>query len=263
MTKQIHSSAIVDQAAQIEDGVRIDPFCVVGPDVHLSSGVHLHNGVTVTGRTRIGANSEIFPGAIIGAQAQILNASDTPECRVEIGERTIIREHVTVHAGSPDFGALTHIGNDCMLMVGVHIAHDCYVADKCVFANQVALGGNVHVEEEVWMGGLAAVTQNNRIGRHAFAAGGSLIGRSVIPYGYVLGNRACLLGLNLVGLKRRGFSRKSIRDLRAAYRMLFANEGKFAERLADTRDTYGHSREVADILKFIEAHDTLELTMPE
>jgi UDP-N-acetylglucosamine acyltransferase len=263
MTRDIHSSAIVDKAAYIGDAVRIGPFCVIGPDVYLSDGVHLHNGVTVTGRTQIGSNCEIFPGAVIGAQAQILDSEDTPECRVEIGERTVIREQVTIHAGSPALGGVTHIGDDCFLMVGVHIAHDCYVSDKCVFANQVTLGGSVHVEEQVWIGGLAAVKQFCRIGRHAFAAGGAMIGRSVIPYGNVLGNRANLIGLNLVGLRRRGFSRQSIHDLRAAYRMLFAKEGKFAERIADTHAAYAHCKEVKHILDFIKTYEALELTMPE
>lgn len=263
MSQQIHDTAIVHADARIDADVRIDPFCVVGPDVHLENGVRLHNSVTITGRTRIGAKSEIFPGAVIGTPAQILDFKDTLESRVEIGERTIIREHVTVHPGSADLGDVTHIGNDCLLMVGVHIAHDCYVSDKCVFANQVTLGGNVHVEEQVWIGGLAAVKQHSRLGKHAFIAGGAIVRNSVIPYGYASGNFAFLVGLNLVGLKRRGFSRKTIHDLRAAYRMLFANEGKFAERIIDTREAYHHSAEAMYILDFIKDHEDLKLTMPE
>ncbi len=263
MSAGIHDLAIIADGAKLGNDVQIGPFSVVGPDVELADGVKLHNGVTVSGRTKIGAGCEIFPGAVIGQPPQILGVEDTPNCRLEIGARNIIREHVTIHTGSPKLGELTYVGNDCLLMVGVHIAHDCHVEDKCVFANQVTLGGSVHVEEQVWMGGLAAVKQFSRVGKHAFIAGGAMIGRSVIPYGYVLGNRAYLLGLNLVGLKRRGFKRKNIHDLRAAYRMLFAKEGKFAERIADTKETFSDSEEVRDILSFIETYEELELTLPE
>ena len=210
MSSGIHELAIIKDGAKIGQDVQIGPFSVVGPHVELGDGVVLHNGVTVMGRSKIGAGCEIYPGAVIGASPQILGFEDSPNCRLEIGARNIIREHVTIHTGSSKHGELTSVGNDCLLMVGVHIAHDCHVSDKCVFANQVTLGGSVHVEEQVWAGGMAAIKQFSRIGKHAFIAGGAMIGRSVIPYGYVLGNRAHLLGLNLVGLRRRNFSRKSL-----------------------------------------------------
>jgi len=263
MTADIHSSAIVSPEAIIGKDVCIGPFCIVGANVELGDRVKLHNGVTIEGRTKIGADCEIYPGAVLGHSPQILGFKDTPESRLEIGERNIIREQVTMHPGSSRLGGLTHVGDDCLFMVGVHIAHDCHVSDKCVFANQVTLGGHVHIEEEVWIGGLAAVKQFCRIGQHAFAAGGAMIGRSVIPYGYVLGNRAHLIGLNLVGLRRRNFSRESVHDLRAAYRMLFAKEGKFAERIVDTKEAFGHSEEVGHILDFIKTYEALELAMPE
>lgn len=263
MSVDIHPMAIVAPEAKIGTNVSVGPFSVVGPDVELGDNVKLHNGVTIGGRTKIGAECEIYPGAVLGKKPQILGFQETPESRTEIGARTIIREHVTIHSGSPVEGGLTYVGNDCLLMVGVHIAHDCYVSDKCVFANQVTLGGSVHVEEQVWAGGLAAIKQFSRIGQHAFIAGGAMIGRSVIPYGYVLGNRAHLLGLNLVGLKRRKFSKQSIQDLRAAYRMLFAKEGKFAERITDTEEAYSDCAEVGHILEFIKTYGSLELTLPE
>lgn len=263
MTVDIDPTAIVSSKALLGQGVRIGPYSVVGDHVTLGDRVQLHNGVTIQGRTIIGSDCQVYPGTVLGMPPQVLGFKDSPESRVEIGARNIIREHVTIHAGAPDLGGLTYVGNDCMLMVGVHIAHDCHVSDKCVFANQVTLGGSVHIEEQVWIGGLAAVKQFCRIGQHAFAAGGAMIGRSVIPYGYVLGNRSHLVGLNLVGLKRREFTRDSIQDLRAAYRMLFAKEGKFAERIEDTERAYGHAKEVKQIIDFIRTYDALELTMPE
>jgi len=263
MSVEIHPSAIVSDTASLGSSVSIGPFSIIGPHVELGNGVTVHNGVTIDGRTKIGENCEIYPGAVLGKEPQLLGFEDSVESRTEIGKRTVIREHVTIHAGSKAQGGLTYVGSDCLLMVGVHIAHDCYVADKCVFANQVTLGGSVHVEEQVWIGGLAAVKQFSRIGQHAFIAGGAMIGRSIIPYGYVLGNRAYLLGLNLVGLRRRNFSKQSIQDLRAAYRMLFAKEGKFAERIADTEEAYADSVEVGHILQFIKDYGSLELTLPE
>lgn len=259
----IHSAAIVSPEATIGKNVTVGPFTVVSPEAVLEDDVVLHSNVTISGRTRLGAGCEVYSGAVIGTPPQIIGFKDIPESRVEIGARTVIREHVTIHAGSAPHGGLTSVGADCFLMVGVHIAHDCRVADKCVFANQVALGGNVHVEEQVWIGGLAAVVQQCRIGRHAFASGGSMIRGCVIPYGYVQGNHAHLCGLNIVGLKRRDFSRKQIHAVRGAYKMLFAKEGSFVERLAATKETYAGSEEVMHILDFIAKHEKQALTLPE
>lgn len=259
----IHEAAIVSPDARLGKGVKIGPFCVVGPDVELGDGVCLHNGVTIHGRTRVDEKCEIFPGVVIGTQPQILGFEDIPESRIEIGARTIIRENATIHPGSKPHGGLTKVGTDCLLMVGVHIAHDCHIGDHCVFANQVTLGGNVWVEDHVWLGGLAAAVQHSRIGKHAFSAGGAIITGNIIPYGYVLGNRARLVGLNTVGLKRRGFSRKQIHALRSAYRMLFAKEGSFVERVADTKAAFADSDEVGHILQFIETYEKQALVLPE
>ena len=258
-----HTSAIIAPGASVPGSAEIGPFCVIGPDVVLGEGVKLHNGVTLQGRTHVSEGCEIFPGAVIGMQPQILGFEDAPDCRIEIGPRTTIREHVTIHPGSPDGGGLTSVGADCLLMIGVHIAHDCHVADRCVFANNVTLGGHVKVGEQVWMGGLAAVHQNCCIGQHAFVGGGAILVDNVIPYGSVFGNHAHLAGINIVGLKRRGFSRQTIHDLRAAYRMLFADEGTFAERIEDTRAAYGNCGEVDDILSFIETSTGRALCMPD
>jgi len=259
----IHASAIVSPEAQLADDVVIGPFCVVGPDVVMDPGCKLHNGVTVEGRTHLAEGCELFTGAVVGKAPQILGFEDSPVSRIEIGARTIIREHATIHPGSPEQGGLTQVGADCLLMIGVHIAHDCIISDRCVMANNVTLGGHVHIGEQVWMGGLAAVHQHCRIGAHAFIGGGAILVDNVIPYGAVIGNHAHLAGINIVGLRRRGFSRQSIHDLRAAYRMLFADEGNFAERIEDTQTAYGASPEVAMILNFIEKNTGRSLCMPD
>lgn len=258
----IHSSAIVSPEAQLADDVSVGPFCVIGPDVVMDAGCVLHNSVTVEGRTHLGAGCELYTGAVVGKAPQILGFEDSPVSRIEIGPRTIIREHATVHPGSAEQGGLTQVGSDCLLMIGVHIAHDCIVADRCVLANNVTLGGHVHIGEQVWMGGLAAVHQHCRIGAHAFIGGGAILVDNVIPYGAVIGNHAHLAGINIVGLRRRGFSRQSIHDLRAAYRMLFADEGTFSERIEDTQVAYGASAEVSKILTFIEKNTGRPLCMP-
>lgn len=258
-----HRNAIIASEARVHESVEIGPFCVVGPDVELAAGVRLHNGVTITGRTRLAEACEVYTGAVLGKPPQILGFEDDSSSRIEIGPRTVIREHATIHPGSPHFGGLTSVGSDCLLMIGVHIAHDCKIADRCVFANNVTLGGHVTIGEQVWMGGLAAVHQNCRIGQHAFIGGGAILVDNVIPYGSVIGNHAHLAGLNIVGLKRRGFSRQTIHDLRAAYRMLFADEGTFAERIDDTRAAYGDCKEVAEILAFIDSNTGRSLCLPE
>ena len=260
MTANIHPSAIIDPEAKLHPSVKIGPFCYVEAGVELGKNVVLQNGVSIHGRTKIAENCQLYPGAVIGQPAQILGHEGHADSRIEIGPRTIIREHVTIHPGKE---GPTMIGADCFFMVGVHIAHDCVVSDKCVFANQATLGGHVHVEEQVWMGGLSAVLQFCRLGKHSFVAGGAMVGGSLIPYGFLLGNRAHLTGINLVGLRRRGFSRKTIHDLRAAYRLLFAKEGTFSERIQDTKLAYSDSAEVQEILNFIETYQSPALSLPE
>ena len=262
MTTLIHSTAIVDPSAKIGAHVEIGPFCVVGPHVVLEDGVKLHNHVSITGRTRLCKNVEVFDHAAVGRPPQVLGFKDSKDSRVEVGAGTIMREFSNIHAGSPNAGGLTRVGSECLMMAYSHVAHDCDIGDKCVIANGTQIGGHVIVGEQVWMGGLVAVHQHCRIGKHAFLGGGAIAVTHVIPYGSVIGNQARLAGLNIVGLKRRGFARQTIHDLRAAYRLLFAEEGTFSERLADTEETYADSPEVMDIVAFIRAAKSRSICMP-
>ena len=262
MTTNIHPTAIVDPAAKIGAGVEIGPYCIVGPDAILGDGVKLHNHISIIGRTHLHEDVEVHANAVIGGPPQVLGFKDSEASRVEIGARTIMRECTTVHAGSPDVGGLTRVGADCLFMAYSHAAHDCDIGEKCVIANGAQIGGHVTVGEQVWMGGNTAVHQHVRIGKHAFLGGGAIAVTHVIPYGSVVGNQAKLAGLNIVGLKRRGFGRQTIHDLRAAYRLLFAEEGTFSERLADTEETYAASPEVMEIVTFIKAAKTRPICMP-
>nr|WP_300378815.1 acyl-ACP--UDP-N-acetylglucosamine O-acyltransferase [Henriciella sp.] len=263
MSIDIHPTAIVEDGAELGEDVSIGAFAFIGRDVSLGRGCRIHQHATVTGQTELGRQVEIYSGAVIGTPPQILNFNDDGTSRLTIGDETVIREHVTIHTGSPAHGGLTSVGKNCLIMVGAHIAHDCHVGDKCVFANNVALGGHIVIGEQVWMGGLAAVHQFCRIGRHAFVGGGAIVVADVIPYGSVIGNHAHLAGLNIVGMKRRGFTRKSIQDLRAAYRMLFAKEGTFSERVADAEKHYSDCAELIEIIEFIRSSKSRALCLPE
>ncbi|MBL8704554.1 MAG: acyl-ACP--UDP-N-acetylglucosamine O-acyltransferase [Rhodospirillales bacterium] len=257
----IHSSAIVAAGAKLGEGVEIGPFCVVGAHVELGASVKLHSHVVVEGHTTVGARCSIFPFASIGHQPQDLKFKGEPS-RLEIGEDTIIREHVTMNPGTAGGGLLTKVGSRCLIMVGSHVAHDCKLGNNVILANNATLGGHVVVEDFAFLGGLCAVHQFVRIGRHAMVGGMSGVENDVIPYGSVMGDRARLGGLNLVGLKRRGFSREDIHSLRTAYRLLFAQEGTMAERIGDVAQLFSATKAVQEIVDFIKADSQRALCQP-
>jgi len=260
MTK-IHPSAVVDRGAQIHDSVEVGPFCVVGPNVVLGENVKLINHVCVDGRTTVGKGTIVYPFASLGQPPQSL-AYKGEDTELVIGENNIIREHVTMNPGTAQGTGVTRVGNGCMFMADSHVAHDCNVGSSCVFANNAMVGGHVFIEDYVWLGGGAAVHQFSRIGKHAFVGGMAGLEGDLIPYGSVMGNRAYLAGLNLVGLKRRGFTREQIHELRNAYRLMFAQEGTFQERLADVAELFASNAEVMDIVNFVRAGGSRPLCMP-
>ena len=257
-----HPTAIVSPKARIAEDVSIGPFCMVGDHVGLAAGVKLQSHVVVEGHTELGEACEVYPFAVLGKPPQHTGHRGEPT-RLIIGARNVIREHVTMHCGTTQGREVTAVGSDGYFMVGVHIAHDCIVGDHVTMVNNATLGGHVIVEDHVIMGGLSAAHQHTRIGRHAFVGGMAGVNHDVIPFGNVWGNHAHLEGLNLVGLKRRGFPRETINVLRAAYRMLFAEEGTFQERLEDTAAAYAASPEVMEIVDFIRADSNRPLTTPQ
>jgi UDP-N-acetylglucosamine acyltransferase len=257
----IHPSAIVEPDARLSPDVRIGPYCIVGGEVELAEGVELLSHVVVAGRTRIGARTRIFPFAAIGHQPQDLKYKGEPS-RLEVGSDNIIREHVTMHPGTAGGGLVTRVGDRCLFMVGTHVAHDCTVGSHVVMANNATLGGHVTVGDWAILGGLAAVHQFVRIGKHAIIGGLSGVENDVIPYGSVMGDRARLAGLNIVGLKRRGFDRDTLHDLRRAFRLLFADEGTMAERLADVAELFAANEPVMDIVRFIQAESERAICQP-
>lgn len=261
MTVSIHPSAIVDPAAKLGEGVKIGPFCVVGPDVTLGDGVRLVSHVAVDGRTSIGAETVIYPFASIGHRPQDLKFHGEAS-ELVIGARNQIREHVTMNPGTEGGGMITRVGDDGLFMMGSHVAHDCIVGDHVIMANNATLGGHVTLGDYVIIGGLSAVRQFVRIGSHAMIGGMSGVENDVIPFGLVMGDRARLAGLNLVGLERRGFKKDDIHALRAAYRMLFGPEGTFAERVEEVGRDFGERALISDVLSFIRAKEARSLCQP-
>ncbi len=248
----IHPTAAVAPGAVIGQGCTIGPACVVGPEVVLGDGVELISHVVVDGRTRLGDGVKVFPFATVGMAPQDLKYKGEPT-RCEIGARTLVREHATIHRGSVGGHGVTTVGADCMIMAVAHVAHDCTLADRVILANNVMLGGHVEIGDTVFVGGGTAIHQFVRIGRQAVIGGMSGVEADVIPYGSAMGNRARMIGLNLIGLKRRGFSRPQIHALRGAFRLLFKEPGVFSERLDAAGQRWPDDAQVAEILAFIQA----------
>lgn len=257
----VHSTAIVDPKADLADTVVVGPYSIVGPGVSLGPGVVLHAHVVVDGRTIIGEGTEIFPFASIGNRPQDLKYAGE-ESRLEIGAGNTIRENVTMNPGTEGGGLVTRVGDNCLFMAGSHVAHDCIVGNHVIFANLATAAGHCVFGDYAFMGGLTASHQFVRVGKHAFVGGMTGVENDVIPFGSVLGNRAHLAGLNIVGLKRRGFSRDRIHSLRAAYRALFAPEGTLRERVEDVATRFGGDTDVMDIVDFIRADSDRAICVP-
>jgi UDP-N-acetylglucosamine acyltransferase len=261
MTTSIHPSAIVEPGATLGADVKIGPFSIVGAGATLGDGVELISHAVVTGHTTIGPRARIFPFASIGHQPQDLKYAGEAST-LSIGSDVTIREHVTISPGTAGGGMVTSIGDRCLIMIGVHIGHDCHIGNNVVLSNNVTFAGHCSVGDFVVMSGYSGTTQFVNIGAHAFVGGLTKVERDVIPYGAVAGNPAELSGLNLVGLKRRGFDREAIHNLRAAYRMIFSNEGTLRERVDDAKSFFPDDELVHDVVQFIIDAKDRPLTLP-
>jgi UDP-N-acetylglucosamine acyltransferase len=259
---QIHPTAIISPGAQLADDVAIGPYCVIGEHVTLAAGVSLKSHVVIDGRTTIGERTRIFPFASIGFEPQDLKYKGEPSS-LEIGQDNTIREHVTINPGTEGGGMVTRVGNHCLLMVGAHVAHDCQVGDHVILVNNATLSGHVVMEDHAILGGLSAVHQFVRIGRHAMIGGMSGVERDVIPYGLVMGDRARLHGLNIIGMQRRGFSRDDIQGLRSAYNYLFGDEGTLSERVNVIAERFSGVGPVDELVTFIRADSSRAICQPK
>lgn len=257
----IHPTAIVDDGAVIHDEASIGPYCIVGAEVKIEKGVVLMSHVVVDGLTTIGEGTVIFPHACVGLIPQDKKFGGE-KTRLEIGKYNVIREHATLHPGTAGGGGITKVGSHCLFMVNTHVAHDCVIQDHVIMANNSVIGGHVTVGEYAILGGNSAIHQFVRIGKHAMIGGMSGSEADVIPYGSVTGLRSGLAGLNLIGLRRRGFDRDQIHTLRTAYRLLFANEGTLTERVNDVAEMFKDNEPVMEIIAFIRADTSRPICQP-
>ena len=262
MTQKIHPTAIVSTGAQLGDNVEIGAYSIIGADVKIGEGTSIKSHVVIEGDTTIGKNNEIFPFATIGLAPQDLKFKDE-KSKVVIGDNNKIREHVTIHLGTQDGAMVTTIGSNCLLMVGVHIAHDCVVGDYVILANNATLAGHVEIGDHVVIGGLSAVHQFARIGKGAMIGGMSGVEHDVIPNGLVMGERASLAGLNIVGMKRRGIARDDIHALRNFFKQVFvAGKTNFSLRVEEAAQSFS-SPAVKDVAEFVKSESSRSFCQPK
>jgi UDP-N-acetylglucosamine acyltransferase len=246
----IDPTARIEPGAVIGENVTIGPYCVIGPHVQIGDRCKLIAHVHIAGHTTIGPRSVLYPFASLGTPPQSIKYRGGPT-RLVIGADCDIREGVTVNTGTEDDRGVTEIGDRCWLMVGSHVGHDCKVGNDVIFANNVVLGGHVTVGDFAVFGGQAAVRQFVRIGEGAMVVGLSGVRADVIPFGLVQGPLAHLIGLNVVGMRRRGATKADIHRLRKAYEMMFFGRGTFRERLDQVAAENGADPLVAKVIAFI------------
>jgi UDP-N-acetylglucosamine acyltransferase len=247
----IHPTAIITDGATLGANVSVGAYSIIGEHVTLGDDCMVHSHAVIEGRTTLGRNCEVFPFASIGHAPQHLRFEGEPSA-LEIGDRVVMREHVTMNPGTKGDRMLTTVGSDCYFMMGSHVAHDCIVGDHVIFANNATIGGHVQIESNVMLGGLAAVHQHGRVGAFAFIGGLSAVAHDVIPFGSVVGSRAYLGGLNIIGMKRNGFTREEIHAMREAFTMLFESEdGTLEERLGVVEQKFQGQRGVDMIIRFM------------
>ena len=245
----IHSSSVVEKKAKIGKDVKVGPFCYIGPNVQLEDEVELISNVHIEGNTKIGKKTKIFPFASIGTQPQDLKFKGEKNS-LQIGENNTIREYVTINPGTESGGSKTIIGNNNLLMISSHVAHDCCIGNNVVIANNVPLGGHVTIEDSVVIGGNSAVQQFTRIGRLAMIGGMTGVLKDVIPFGLSFGNRNYLRGINLIGLKRKKYDNKKILDLDNAFKKIFSSKN-LHENLSKINGEYQGNELVKEVIDFI------------
>ncbi len=258
-----HPTAIIGKNVQLAKDVEVGAYCVLDGDITIGTGTKLHAHVVIGGHTTIGKNCQVFPFASLGYAPQDLKYKGE-KSKLVIGDNNIIREHVTMNPGTEGGGMLTQIGSNCLFMVGAHVAHDCRIGNNVILVNSATLGGHVEIGDHAIIGGLSAVHQFVRIGQHAMIGGMSGVEHDVIPYGSVMGERANLAGLNLVGLKRRGFDRDTIHALRNAYKTLFEDQdGTLADRASRIEQEFSGVGAVKEIITFMNEKGSRSLCVPK
>ncbi len=258
----IHPSSFISSSAKLGKNVHIGPFCYVGENVELADNVTLQSHVAINCRTTVGEGTTLYPFVSINVPQDLKFSGE--DSRVIIGKNNSIREYATIHSGTKADNMKTVVGDNCLLMIGCHIAHDCIVGNNVIMANNATLGGHVVVEDGAIIGGLAAIHQNVRIGKNAIVGGMSGVERDVIPYGNARCERAFLDGLNVVGLRRRGTSKEDIVLLNKFFDYLFDNtELVFEERLQNAEEQFKNNMLIQEILSFIRKGGKRSICMPK
>ena len=250
MTAAIHPTAVVAPGAALADGVEVGPYAVIGEGVEIGRGTRIGPHVVIEGPTRVGEENRIFQFASVGADPQDKKYRGEAS-RLEIGDRNVIRECVTLHRGTAQDQAVTRIGHDNLFMAYAHVAHDCVIGNQCVLANNATLGGHVHLDDWVIMGGLSAVHQFCKVGAHAFIANNAAVTRDVPPFVMAVGQPAEAHSINAEGLKRRGFTPEQIRNIRRAFRVLYRSGLKLEDAQAQLAALAGEQPEIRPLVEFL------------
>ena len=245
----IHKTSIIDSKAKISSNVKIGPYSIIGPDVEIDDDVVIQSHVNITGHTIIGKNNRIYPMASIGSDPQDLKYKGEKTTLI-IGANNTIREHVTINTGTVQGGGITRVGNNNLIMIGAHIAHDCIIGNNIVMANNSAVAGHAEVEDFVIIGAKCGVQQFTRIGKMAMIGGMTGVSRDVIPYGLSTGNRNFLNGINIVGLRRDKIKNKEIIGLTEAYKEIFKSQN-LSENISKLNGKFKDNILVKEVLEFI------------
>ena len=246
----IHPTAIISSKAKIHKKVKIGPFCIVDENVEIQEGTELISNVHIGGNTFIGLNNVFFPFSTIGLIPQDKKFKGE-ESKLIIGDNNIFREHITINPGTKDGGMKTIIKNNCLIMVGSHIAHDCIISSNVILVNNAMLGGHVSIDECAIIGGNSAIHQFVNIGKYAMIGGMSGVESNIIPYGLYTGIRSNLRGLNLVGLKRKGLDKKVIQNILSVFKKIFDIKNNLVFNISELSKQEKNITEVKDIIEFI------------
>ena len=256
----IHKTAIVDKKAKISDNVEIGPYCIIGPEVEIGSNTVLHSHVNIVGNTKIGMNNQIYPFSSIGTPPQDLKYKGEKNSLV-IGNNNRFREYVNINPGTEQGGGVTSIGDNNLFMVYCHVAHDCFISNNIVLANNVQVGGHVIIQNNAIVGGSCAIHQFSRIGESAMIGGMTGVLSDVIPFGLSMGNRNNLMGLNLIGLRRSKVSNENIKKIQLAYKAIFKNNS-FRDNIENLDSDLKNNEFIKIIINFINSDKKRPISLP-
>ena len=251
MGNLIHSTAVIDSGADLAASVRVGAHAVIGPQVSIGEDTEIGPGAQVGGFTRLGEGNRIFPHACVGFEPQDLKYGGS-ETWLEIGDRNVFREFVTIHRGTEEGGALTTIGSDNLFMAYSHVAHDCHIGSRTIFSNAGTLAGHVEVQDDATVGAFSAVHQFCRVGRYAYIGGYSVITRDALPWVKTVGQKPLCYGVNTIGLQRKGFDALTIERLKSAMRILLRSHLNTSQAVAKLREEFSGDEDIDFLIDFIE-----------